>query len=65
MYTGRTPCKDKGRNWGNVSQGQECQGSRAKELKAEERLGIDSALQTTERINHANAFISDFQPTEL
>ena len=61
MYKGSTPCKDKGGNWGYVSQAKECQWSSANKQKVE-KYRINSASQTAESINHAKPW---FQTSSL
>ena len=63
-HTGRTACKDKGRDWCDAFPRQGMPKIASKPLKLGEMSETDSFSQPSERANTVDTLVSDFQPPE-
>lgn len=63
--TGRMPCEDEGRGWGDACTNQGMPKIACKSPLAGRETWVDAPLQPAEAANTADTLISDFQPPEL
>ena len=65
MHTGRTPCDDEGRDWGDASTSQETPRMASKPPEAGREAWNRSSLTASEGTHSANTLISDLSDNKF